>query len=101
MTAADWSFDALRENVRTEYRPQTFCRCGWPNHSQLGAPPVRVPVLDLKGKPGSCGLESTPIRRSCAACQHPIQAGAAAVVHRPSPTSAVLNRYHPECVEIR
>lgn len=76
------------------------CRCGWRDVSPLGKSPVRVPVVDLSDADGYKVLETSPTRRTCRACTHPIQPGAAAVVHRLTLPGAVLNRYHPECVEI-
>lgn len=76
------------------------CRCGWRDVTPLGSPPVRVPVVDLSDADGYKALETSPTGRTCKACTHPIPPGTAAVVHRLTLPGAVLNRYHPECVEI-
>ena len=98
MTALDWSIPRNDAPARDLVPP---CRCGWVDDKPMGIKPVRVPVRDLRDTFGVAGFEVSPTRRTCASCTHPIGAGMSAVVHRLTNPGSVLNRYHPECVEIR
>jgi hypothetical protein len=94
----DWTVPAVDLSTRTLEPP---CRCGWPDTAPLGNRPVRVPVVDLTDAPGQIVLSTSMVRASCRSCTHPIAPGQAAVLHHLRPgTSAVFNRYHPECVDL-
>lgn len=95
---SDWTIPTLPPLALRELEPP--CRCGWTDTAPHGTPPTRVPVVDLVDADGYLTFETSPTRRTCKACTHPIHPGQAAVVHRLSYSAGVLNRYHPTCVEI-
>lgn len=99
------AFDAIGDSQPVGISPRRLegpCRCGYPDESPNGPPPVRVPLVDLTEfiHNGEITFESSPARRACRSCTHPIEPGREHVVRRLTSAGAVFNRYHIECVEI-
>lgn len=93
--AVGWAFDVLRRtSAPTTRREPTACRCGWLDDTAM------VPIITLRNELGSLALETSPVRRTCRACTHPITPGTPSVVHRLGRGAGVFNRYHNECVDL-
>lgn len=100
------AFDAIGDTPPVGLEPRELlppCRCGWPDETPYGPPPVRVELVDITTwtEDGQIAFETSPNRRACRSCTHPIEERREHVVRRLTRPGAVYARYHIECVEIR